>query len=212
MADIDPAFVGKVFSAIPYSEVIGAPLAAIIEAQEKASNAMAGFVMKIGFSEDDSGIKRAIGVDFEHRVRRSDGTEIVETVTMPLITIIPVPNMQIIDGKVSLDVEVSQSAEMKDHIDAGGELSGKVGWGPFSVSMKAKASYSRDNTRKTDTRAKQHVELNIGQCDIPEGFNLIVERLRNNALEHSPGPDNPYTAPAAPTSPRPAPAPAGNDS
>lgn len=194
MSDIDPAFAGKVFSAIPYAEVIGSPLSAMIDAQVKASNSMAKFVLDVGFTEDEKGIKHAVSVDFQHKVKHSDGSEIVETITLPLITIIPVPNMQIIDGKISLDVEISQSAEFKDHVDAGGELAGQIGWGPFSVSLKAKASYSRDNTRKTDTRAKQHVELSVGQCEPPEGLNLLIERFRNNALE-APAPDNPYIAP-----------------
>ena len=194
MADIDPAFMGKVFSAIPYSEVIGSPLSSIIEAQEKASNAMARFVLDVGFTKDDDGVNHAVSVDFQHKVKRSDGSEVIEVITLPLITIIPVPNMQVIDAKITLDVEISQSAEFKDHVGAEGELTGKVGWGPFSVSLKAKASYSRDNTRKTDTRAKQHVEINVGQCPQPEGFALLLERFRNNALD-KPAPDSPYTPP-----------------
>ena len=137
VSDIDPKFIGQVFTAIPYSEVIGSPLSAMIEAQEKASNAMARFIMSVGFSEKD-GVKHATSVDFQHSVKRSDGTEEIETITMPLITVIPVPNMQIIDGKISLDVEISSSAEFKENIDAGGELEGQVGWGPFSVSLKAR--------------------------------------------------------------------------
>ena len=196
MSDIDPKFMGQVFTAMPFSEIIGGPLNAIIEAQIKASNGMARFFLNVGFIEDKDGIKRAVSVDFQHTVKRSDGSEEIETITMPLITMIPIPNMQIIDGKISLDVEVSQSAEFKDNIDAGGELEGKVGWGPFSVSMKAKASYSKENTRKTDTRAKQHIELNVGQCPLPEGFNLLMERFRNNALD-KPAPDVPSLPPAA---------------
>ena len=195
VSDIDPKFIGQVFTAIPYSEVIGSPLSAMIEAQEKASNAMARFIMSVGFSEKD-GVKHATSVDFQHSVKRSDGTEEIETITMPLITVIPVPNMQIIDGKISLDVEISSSAEFKENIEAGGELEGQVGWGPFSVSLKAKASYSKENTRKTDTRAKQHIELNVGQCPLPEGFNLIMERFRNNAMD-KPAPDVPSLPPAA---------------
>ena len=167
----------------------------MIEAQEKASNAMARFVLSVGFSEQD-GVKHAASVDFRHSVKRSDGSEEIETITMPLITVIPVPNMQIIDGKISLDVEISSSAEFKENIEAGGELEGQVGWGPFSVSLKAKASYSKENTRKTDTRAKQHIELNVGQCPLPEGFNLIMERFRNNAMD-KPAPDVPSLPPAA---------------
>ena len=206
MSDVDPAFTGKVFSAIPYAEIIGSPLSAIIDAQIKASNSMARFIMGIGFQKDENGINHAVSVDFQHTVKRSDGSELVEVVSLPLITIIPIPNMQIIDGKIMLDVEISSSAEFKDHVDAGGELEGKIGWGPFSVSLKGKASYSRDNTRKSDTRAKQHVELNIGQCPPPEGLNLLLERFRNNALD-KPGPDDPYIPPVVkPAIPAPAPA------
>ena len=193
MADIDPKFAGQVFTAMPFAEIIGGPLNAIIEAQIKASNGMARFVMDVGFDEKD-GVKHAVSVDFQHTVKRSDGSDMIETINLPLITIIPIPNMQIIDGKITLDVEVSQSAEFKDNVEAGGELTGKVGWGPFSVSLKARASYSKENTRKTDTRAKQHIELNIGQCPLPEGFNLLMERFRNNAIE-KPAPDNPSLPP-----------------
>lgn len=194
MSDVDPAFMGKVFSAIPYAEVIGSPLSAMIDAQIKASNSMARFVMDVGFQKDENGVNQAVSVDFQHKVKRSDGSEVVEVITLPLITIVPIPNMQISEGKITLDVEISSSAEFKDNMEAGGEIEGKIGWGPFSVSLKAKASYSRENTRKTDTRAKQHVELTVGQCPPPEGMNLLLERLRNNALE-APAPDNPYTTP-----------------
>ena len=124
-----------------------------------------------------------------------------------LITIIPIPNMQITDGKIQMDVEISDSAEFKENIDAGGEVEGKIGWGPFSVSLKAKASYSKENTRKTDTRAKQHVELNIGQCPVPEGLQMLLEKFRNSALD-KPAPDNPYLPPVVKPDAIPAPEPA----
>ena len=83
MADIDPKFIGQVFTAIPYSEIIGGPLNAIIEAQIKASNGMARFVMDVGFDEKE-GVKHAVSVDFQHTIKRSDGSEMIETITMPL--------------------------------------------------------------------------------------------------------------------------------
>lgn len=182
MADIDSELIGKIFHSVPYSEIIGAPLKAAMDAQIKQSRETADFILKVGFNDDD-GVKKAVNVAFEHKVTRSDGTEETEVVSMPLICMIPIPNMAIEDGKIILDVEVSQSAEVSEHIDAGGEGEARVGWGPFAVSVKAKASYSKDNTRKTDTRAKQHIELNIKQAPVPEGMNLVLETLRNSALE-----------------------------
>ncbi len=183
MADIDSELIGKIFHSVPYSEIIGAPLKAAMDAQIKQSRETADFILKVGFDTDTDGLKKAVNVSFEHAVTRSDGSEEKEVVTMPLIAMIPIPNVQIKSGTITLDVEVSQSAEVAEHVDGGGEGEAKVGWGPFSVSVKAKASYSKDNTRKTDTRAKQHVELNIEQCPLPEGMNLVLETLRNSALD-----------------------------
>ena len=207
MADIDTDLIGKVFNSLPYAEIFGAPLAAAISAQEKASNNTASFLLRVGFEEDkDSGVKKAINVSFEHTVKKSDGTDSVETITMPLIAMIPIPCLMIESGTITLDVDVSQSAEVKENINAGGELEGKVGWGPFSVSLKAKASYSKENTRKTDTRAKQHIELKVAQCPLPEGMNLVLEQLRNGSLDKpTPNLENPAGVPAIP-----APAPAVN--
>ena len=203
MADIDTDLIGKVFNSLPYEEIFGAPLSAAISAQERASNNTASFLLRVGFQEDkETGVKKAINVSFEHTIKKSDGTDSVETITMPLIAMIPVPNLMIESGVITLDVEISQSAEVKENINAGGELEGKVGWGPFSVSLKAKASYSKENTRKTDTRAKQHIELKVAQCPLPEGMNMVIEQLRNGSLDKP----TPNTQPAIPA-PAPAPAP-----
>ena len=171
MADIDPSLIGKVFHSIDYADVIGTPLQAAIDTQIKSSNATAEFVMKLGFSTNpDTGEKSVINAQFKH------GDDVYE---MPFITMIPIPNVQILEGEIELDVEISQSAAMKENIEAGGEAEGSMGWGPFKVKVKARASYSKENTRKSDTRAKQHIRLKIGQAPLPEGINLLLERLRN---------------------------------
>ena len=71
---------------------------------------------------------------------------------------------------------------MKDKVAAEGELEGKVGWGPFSVSLKAKASYDKERTRSSDTRAKQHVMMKIKQAEPPEALNILLEIMRDSAL------------------------------
>ena len=183
MADIDTGLIGKVFNSIPYGEVFGAPLAAAISAQEKASATTKNFILDVGFTTDSEGVRKAINVSFEHTVKKSDGTDSVETITLPLITIIPLPCLMIESGIITLDVEISQSAEVKENISASGEGEASVGWGPFKIALKAKASYSKESTRKTDTRAKQHIELKIAQCPLPEGMNLVLEQLRAGSLD-----------------------------
>ena len=205
MADIDTGLIGQVFNSIPYGEIFGAPLSAAIDAQERASNNTAKFMLDVGFTTDADGVKKAINVSFQHTIKKSDGTDSTETITMPLIAMVPIPNLQITEGKITLDVEISQSAEVKENITAAGEGEGSIGWGPFKIALKAKASYSKENTRKTDTRAKQHIELTVGQCPLPEGMNLVLEQLRNGSLD-KPSPNIENTNPPAPAIINPAPA------
>ena len=123
-----------------------------------------------------------------------------------------IPQLEISEGEISFSLEISQSAETVDKLAAGGEASAKIGWGPFSVNFKAKASYDRSSTRKSDTRAKQHVMMNVKQADPPEALNVLLEIMKNAAMDASSG-----TAPPALTdksgglpSPSPVPAPADN--
>ena len=183
MADIDKELIGQVLHSIDYAEVFGTPLAAAVDVQTKAANSALNFIMSVGFTTDEkTGLKKTTYAEFEFE--ETDGTGQTQTrkLRLPLITIIRLPQLEITDGTVSFDLEISQSAEVKDHLEAGGEASAQVGWGPFSVSFKAKASYSRDTARKTDTRARQHVELNIKQAEPPEAINMLLEIMRDSAM------------------------------
>ena len=74
MADIDSDLIGKVFQSVPYSEILGAPIKAAMDAAIKQSREVADFILKIGFETDkESGIKKAVNVSFEHSTTRSDG-------------------------------------------------------------------------------------------------------------------------------------------
>ena len=183
MADIDSELIGQVFNSIPYDEILGAPLAAAISAQEKASNQAVNFFLRVGFNTDENGVKTAVNLAFEHSVKKSDGTDSLQTINMPLIAVSPIPCLEVKETVVTLDVEVSQSAEVKENMNGGGEGEGSIGWGPFKVSLKARASYSKESTRKTDTRAKQHIQITMGQAALPEGMQLVIEMLRNNAID-----------------------------
>ena len=179
MADIDPTLPGQVFNSMDYGHIIAGPIVAASDAQKQMSYITAAFVKSVGFDENG----KMITSIFSHTKTHTDGKREVETFEVPFLSLIPLPNIQISEGNVTLDVEVNQSAETKSKAEGGGEGSFKAGWGPFGISIKARASYSRENTRKTDTRAKQHVEVHFKQAEMPEGISLMIEHLRNSAFD-----------------------------
>ena len=187
MADIDPGLIGKVISSIPYDQAFGAPLSAAIDSQTKAANSALNFILNVGFEKKPDGSHETRYAEFEFEETRGDGSKQVRRLKIPLILLINIPQLEITEGVVSFDLEISQSAETKENMSAGGEAEGKIGWGPFSVSFKAKASYSKESTRKTDTRAKQHVEMTVKQAEPPEALNVMMEIMREACLGASSG-------------------------
>ena len=182
MADVDEKLIGQVLNSIPYETVFGAPLSAAVDTQTKACNSALNFILNVGFSEDENGVKKTNYAEFEFEEDNGDGSKVTRKLRVPLLLLVNSPQLMITEGVISFDVEISQSAEIKDHVAAEGEAAAQIGWGPFSASFKAKASYGRESTRKTDTRAKQHVELTMKQAEPPEAFNVMMEIMREAAL------------------------------
>ena len=187
MADIDPSLIGKIITAIPYDQAFGAPLAAAIGAQEKAANSALNFILNVGFETDKDGTKKTRYAEFQFEQDDGTGKPKVRKLRVPLITLVNIPHLEISEGEISFDLEISQSAESKENINAGGEAEGKIGWGIFSLSLKAKASYSKESTRKSDTRAKQHVLMKVKQAEPPEALNVLLEIMKNSAMDASAG-------------------------
>ena len=183
MADIDTKLIGQIISSIPYDQAFGAPLSAAIDAQEKACNSSLNFILNVAFEPaDKDGLQKTRYAEFEFEETNGNGEKNLRKLRIPLLTLLRIPQLEIERGVISFDLEISQNAEVKDSVSAGGEAEGKIGWGIFSLSFKAKASYSRESTRKTDTRAKQHVEMTIKQAEPPEAVNVMMEIMREAAL------------------------------
>lgn len=179
MAD-KPLPVPDTFNSMDYGHVIASPILAASDAQKTMSYITAEFIKKVGFDADGN----LVNATFKHTKTDSQGQQYTESVEVPYISMLPIPNVMITEGQVILDVEVSDIAEVKEHIDAGGEGEGGLGWGPFSIKIKAKASYSKENTRKTDTRAKQNVTIKFSQQPLPEGISIMLEYLRNSSFQN----------------------------
>ena len=204
MADIDVSLIGKIISSIPYDQAFGAPLAAAIDAQTKAANSALNFVLNVGFEKDENGVQKTRYAEFEFEEKDGNGVASFRRLKVPLILLVNIPQLEIDSGSISFDLEISQNAEVKESLEAGGEAEGKIGWGPFSVSFKAKASYAKESTRKTDTRAKQHVEMHVKQAEPPEALNVMLEIMREAALGAHSGKSSKEVTSATPGTPQPA--------
>lgn len=189
------------FKGLPMEELIGGPLSAACRANLMLAKSTADFINQVGFvspteidaktghnkpSEDI--IPRMVDFSFERPGQNATTGELkVESVRVmvPLLAIVPVPNLQIDTVNVNFDMEVRSSTSEKSTQDQEGSVegSGKAGWGPFSVSVtiKGKVSAHKEHTRSSDNSAKYHVEVSAKSAGIPEGLARVLDILATAA-------------------------------
>lgn len=187
--DTTPGTVAQnMLNGIDYSALIGGPLQAAITAQAMAAKSTWEFIQQVGLNTNADGQKEAVNVTF---IYQKDGN--LTKMIVPILTIVPIPMIVIdnisINFKASINASSSQCTENSSStaLDVGGEAEAKVGWGPFSLSVKAKASYSSKKDSKATSESRYSVEytqdvaVHATQADVPAGLATVLNILSLSA-------------------------------
>src|SRR5262249_34290876 len=147
----------SLLNGIDYSALIGAPLQAAITAQAMAAKSTWEFIKEVGLTGPDDK-KEAGNVNFTYI---SNG--MVQRLNVPILVIVPIPLIEVteiaIDFKANINASASQATEdsSSSQLAAEAEAEAKVGWGPFSLTARFKASYSS----KQDSKATQDSRYSV---------------------------------------------------
>jgi len=190
MASIDTtpsAVATNALQSIPFGSIIGAPLSACIEAQAKAAKTSWEFIKEVGLTEKQDGGKEAIYVNFEFR-KNGRST----TLSVPLLTIVPIPYLAIKDIDISFKANISAAASTSTttskSLEMGASMKAKAGFnlGIVSGSMEMSASISskKDSTATRDSKYSveytMDVNVKAGQDDMPAGMAKVLEILNES--------------------------------
>jgi hypothetical protein len=178
------------FTGLPMDSLLGAPLLAACDAQLKLANATATFINTVGFEDSDKSKIRTIDFKYQNKTPQYDeegkitGYETSNMVIQtPLLTIVKIPSLSITDLNITFDMEVKTSQEEKSSDDKSASLDAEAsfGFGCFKAKVNVKGSISshKENSRKTDTSAKYHVELQAKDGGMPEGLSRVLDIMQN---------------------------------
>ncbi|MFJ4351179.1 DUF2589 domain-containing protein [Pseudomonas sp. NPDC089428] len=173
----DNSLIGSVINSLPMDKMIAAPLQAMIKAQVSASKSYADFLMQVCIQE---GKAVAIQFDYDETLVNEQGEYqgvVSKTIKVPLLAAITHPNISIIEGNVEFELTINQFVEDTSNSSKEGSLKGKVGWGPFSVSVKGSISNHSEQTRKTDTTARYKFNTRIARQEPPEALLKVIDFL-----------------------------------
>lgn len=180
---MDPNFTGSVLNALPLDKMIGGPLQAMIKAQVQASKAYADFLLQVCIKD---GKAVSVQFDYDETIVNEKGEyqgTMQKTMRIPLLAAISHPNICIEEGTIDFEMEISQSEESHSSTEAEMSMEASVGWGPFKVSMKGRASHKSEQTRKSDTRAKYSIHTAIKRQDPPEALMRVIEFMTDSATK-----------------------------
>lgn len=172
--------VSEQFAGLDMEKLIGGPLTAAADASLMLANSTADFINKVGF--DDSGKVRTVAFSYQKRSVNEDGSSNLDEmkVDVPMLAIVPIPNLQVDEVNVLFDMEVKQSESSKEATDLGAGFSGSANLGLFKVSISGSVSSHKENTRSSDNSAKYHVDVRATNHGTPEGLARVLDMMAAN--------------------------------
>jgi hypothetical protein len=152
-------------------EIIGLPLKAIIDAETLAARASVDFIKDIGFTKNvDIADKKNINlgtirvVHFNYNTIDETGKEIESTVTIPLLSLVPIPLLQIQEANLDFNIKITDVQE-------------KTGDNKQIIEKKLLASYA-DGAKNQSYQI--NIKLKLTQSDLPAGISALFNILENN--------------------------------
>lgn len=174
MADEDES---KKDSALSLTQLIGAPIRALVEAEAQAAMATANFIRSVGFVQDGSGNFGKLGdlqmASFLRKRRNAQGEEETVEVQIPLLTMLPIPALQIRDAELEYTVKILDTELSRSDSPAALQASAL---GMPDVPATLRATLARDtrseHRRSLDMLVK--MKVNIEQSDMPAGLAKLL--------------------------------------
>ena len=201
------------FKGLPMEALIGGPLEAAVKANTMLARATAEFINTIGFNQVANtntatqallptvpGAPRMVDFSFERPGVDQHNNRTIEAVKIrvPMLAIVPIPNLQIDSVDITFDMEVKSSTSSKESSDTSGSVASETsvgGWGFFStkVSVKGSTASHKENTRTSDNSAKYHVAVKATNHGMPEGLARVLDIMADAAKPldvqaYAPGP------------------------
>jgi len=148
------------FEKMKFGELLTAPLNACVDAQAQAATATSEYIQKVGFQYDPATrVYRPVTFSFTYTTNEG-----VTRFTLPLISVVPIPYLQIHDVNLVFSTELS--------VEDGGQLKGKV-----STDKNNQTVTNETYSFKSDL--KVNVNIKASSSDMPMGISQLLTVMQN---------------------------------
>ncbi|MDG1276050.1 MAG: DUF2589 domain-containing protein [Algoriphagus sp.] len=163
------------------SELLGAPMAAIVQAEGIAARATANFIKEVGFTGVSDNIDGDYGtirnVTFSYERIKADGNTEIAKLSVPLLTIIPIPSIQVAEAEIEFDLAMTQpesSPAPKENSKLGNLSSHR---GLQLKAIFAKKPNPSSNLPVTSATSNMNVKIRLAQSELAVGMVQLLNIL-----------------------------------
>lgn len=172
--------IGEQFAGLDMANLIGGPLTAAADASVLLAHSTADFINEVGFDADNK--TRTASFNFTRMEPDEDGSvsQSEMKVEVPLLAIVPIPNLQIDEVNILFDMEVKQCEKSSQSLDMGAKINAGLKVGPLKVNISGSVASHSENTRSSDNSAKYHVDVSATNHGTPEGLARVLDMMAAN--------------------------------
>ncbi len=172
--------IAEQFAGLSMDQLIGGPLSAAADASNQLACSTAEFINRVGF--DAEGKVRTVAFGYQKRSANNDGTSNLDEmkVDVPMLAIVPIPNLQVDEVNILFDMEVKQSERSESTSDMNASVNTSLNFGVVKVSVTGNVSSHQANTRSTDNSAKYHVDVRATNHGTPEGLARVLDMIASS--------------------------------
>lgn len=158
---------------LPFHQIIGAPLTAIVEGQAQAAQATAEFIERVGFSQQGEEGSGEIGklkmVSFSYNKPDVNGELKEYKLEIPLLSMVPIPSIEVKEAELEFNIKVADvqtiqgQTQLADSNAVAGDWMSKERIELRTTMGKMQTSEHRN------VDVQMNVKLKLQQADLPEG-------------------------------------------
>ena len=172
---------------VPLYQVIGAPLLALVQAEAQSAQATARYIQEIGFensTENPLEFGNLKSITFKYNKVSAGGKLTTLEVQIPVLSIVPIPAIQIKEAEIDFAVEINSLVELSvpTAINSFPEKTNSAS--PASAeNIKQDSSLSPElvafkvGISNRDTKNAINIKLKIEQAEMPSGLLALFRVL-----------------------------------
>jgi uncharacterized protein DUF2589 len=170
-------------ASMDFDQIIGGPLCAAIAAQAQAANLTASFIESVGLQKKGQGLE-AVEVSFSYSRNDDKGKATAQSLTVPLLSIIPIPFIRVQTLDIDLNVKLTsvQKQDTKNELTASSTVSSDGGFLNFFSPVKFTATVTDKNVTSSEQTVDRSYNLNVKlhavQDAMPGGLSRVLEILQ----------------------------------